>query len=132
MASINTVLLLGNLTRDPDLRYASNGTAVARLALAVNHRYRQGDTVREETMFIDVVAFGKQGENASKYLAKGNPVLVEGRLKWQSWEDKDKRKHTKHEVVAERIQFLGGARPERSAGSGERDAPDDLDGDIPF
>ena len=125
MASMNTVLLLGNLTRDPELRYAPNGTAVARLALAVNHRYRQGDTDKEETMFIDVIAFGKQGESASTYLSKGRPVLIEGRLKWQTWE-KEGQKHTKHEVVADRIQFLGGTRPEGS------DAPDDMDSDIPF
>ena len=116
MASMNTVLLLGNLTRDLELRYAQNGTAVARLALAVNHRYRQNDTDKEETMFIDVVAFGKQGESASAYLTKGRPVLIEGRLKFQTWEDKEGRKHTKHEVVAERIQFLG-TRPEGSAAS---------------
>ena len=128
MANMNKVLLLGNLTRDPELRYASNGTAVARLALAVNHRYRHGDTDKEETLFIDVIAFGKQGESASKYLSKGRPVLIEGRLKWQTWE-KEGQKHTKHEVVADRIQFLGGTRPE---GSAERDAPDDMDGDIPF
>ena len=115
---MNKVFLLGNLTRDPELRYAQNGTAVAHLALAVNHRYRQNDTDKEETMFIDVVAFGRQGETASEYLKKGRPVLIEGRLKWQSWDDKEGRKHTKHEVVAERIQFLG-TRPEGS------DAPDD-------
>ena len=125
MANLNKVLLLGNLTRDPELRYAPNGTAVARLALAVNHRYRQGDTDKEETLFIDVIAFGKQGESASKYLSKGRPVLIEGRLKWQTWE-KEGQKHTKHEVVADRIQFLGGTRPEES------EAPDDMDGDMPF
>jgi single-strand DNA-binding protein len=128
MASMNKVLLLGNLTRDPELRYAPNGTAVARLALAVNHRYRQNDTDKEETMFIDVMAFGKQAESASEYLEKGRPVLIEGRLKWQTWEDKEGRKHTKHEVVAERIQFLG-TRPEEST---ERDAPTDMGGDMPF
>jgi single-strand DNA-binding protein len=122
---MNTVILLGNLTRDPEVRYAPNGTAVARLALAVNHRYRQNDADKEETMFIDVVAFGKQGESASEYLKKGRPVLIEGRLKWQSWE-KEGQKHTKHEVVAERIQFLGGTRPEGSA------APDESHEEIPF
>ena len=84
MASMNKVFLLGNLTRDPELRHAQNGTAVVRLGLAVNHRYRQNDVDKEETMFIDVVAFGRMAETASEHLTKGRPVLIEGRLKWQS------------------------------------------------
>ncbi len=127
MASMNKVILLGNLTRDPELRHAQNGTAVVRLGLAVNHRYRQHDTDKEETMFIDVVAFGRQGETASEYLTKGRPVLIEGRLKWQSWEGQDGQKHSKHEVLADRIQFLGTRSPEESAAPAEAG-----DEDIPF
>ena len=115
MANLNKVMLLGNLTRDPELRYAPSGTAVVRLGLAVNHRYGQGEAVREETLFIDVVVFGRQGEAASEHLAKGHPVLVEGRLKLQTWEDQEGRKHSKHEVLADRLQFLGARSREDSA-----------------
>ena len=125
MANLNKVMLLGNLTRDPERRYAPQGTAVARLGLAVNHRYGQGETVREETLFIDVVVFGRQAEAASEHLAKGHPILVEGRLKLQNWEDKEGRKHSKHEVLADRIQFLGARSREDSAAPAEEE-------DIPF
>jgi single-strand DNA-binding protein len=139
MASMNKVILLGNLTRDPELRYAPNGTAVARLGLAVNHRYRQHDADKEETMFIDVVAFGRQGETASEHLSTGRPVLIEGRLQWRTWEGQDGRKHSKHEVLAERIQFLGtrqdgNAAPEARTGTsgGAGVIPPLDDDDIPF
>ena len=121
MANLNKVMLLGNLTRDPDLRYAPQGTAVARLGLAVNHRYGQGEAVKEETMFIDVVVFGRQAEAAGEHLAKGRPVLIEGRLKLQNWEDKEGRRHAKHEVVADRIQFLGARSREDSAAAEDED-----------
>jgi len=126
MASLNKVLLLGNLTRDPELRAAKNGTAVARLALAVNSRYRQNNVDKEDTLFIDVVTFGRMAETASEYLEKGRPVLIEGRLKWQSWTGQDGQKHSKHEVLADRIQFLGTRSPEESA------APETGDEDMPF
>jgi single-strand DNA-binding protein len=139
MASMNKVILLGNLTRDPELRYAPNGTAVARLALAVNHRYRHNDTDKEDTLFVDVLTFGRQAETASAHLSKGRPVLIEGRLQWRTWEGQGGRKHSKHEVLAERIQFLGtrqdgSAAPEASTGaSGGAGAIPPLDDeDIPF
>jgi len=107
MASLNKVILLGNLTRDPELRYAPNGTPVARFGLAVNtSRAGQGDERREEVCFVDIVAFGRQAETASEYLSKGRPALVEGRLQWRSWEGQDGQKRSKHEVIAERIQFM--------------------------
>ena len=113
MASLNKVILLGNLTRDPELRYAPNGTPVTRFGLAVNtSRAGQGDERREEVCFVDIVAFGRQAETASEYLSKGRPALVEGRLQWRSWEGQDGQKRSKHEVIAERIQFMPRGREE--------------------
>jgi len=113
MSSLNKVILLGNLTRDPELRYAPNGTAVVRFGLAVNtQRGGQGDDRKEETCFVDIVAFGRQAETANEYLHKGRPALVEGRLQWRSWEGQDGQKRSKHEVIAERIQFMPRGRDE--------------------
>src|SRR5436190_19752212 len=106
MASLNKVLLIGNLTRDPDLRYTSAGTAVANLRLAVNRTFVvQGDK-REETLFIDVVAWGKQAEACGEYLAKGSAIFVDGRLQSREYEVKDGGKRTVIEVVADTVQFL--------------------------
>ncbi|MBM3226925.1 MAG: single-stranded DNA-binding protein [Candidatus Tectomicrobia bacterium] len=144
MASLNRVFLLGNLTRDPELRYAPNGTAIARFGLAVNtQRAGQGDDRKEEVCFVDIVAFGRQAETASEYLSKGRPVLVEGRLQWQSWEGKDGQRRSKHEVIADRIQFMSRGREdggmERPAPTSSSRAGDELemppafeDDDIPF
>jgi single-strand DNA-binding protein len=113
MASLNKVILLGNLTRDPELRYAPNGTAVARFGLAVNtQRAGQGEDRKEEVCFVDIVAFGRQAETASEYLSKGRPALVEGRLQGRSGEGQDGQKRSKHEVIADRIQFMPRGREE--------------------
>jgi single-strand DNA-binding protein len=141
MASLNKVILLGNLTRDPELRYAPNGTAVARLGLAVNSRYRQGEEWKEEVCFVDVVVFGRQAETAGEYLSKGRQALIEGRLQWRSWEGQDGQKRSKHEVIADRIQFISRTREdgvERPAapgfprGGAELDIPPPEEDDIPF
>ncbi len=106
MASLNKVLLIGNLTRDPDLRYTAAGTAVANLRLAVNRTFVvQGDR-REETLFIDVVAWGKQAEACGEYLAKGSAIFVDGRLQSREYDAKDGSKRTVVEVVADTVQFL--------------------------
>jgi single-strand DNA-binding protein len=109
MASFNRVILVGNLTRDPELRYNTPGTAVTDLGLAVNDRRKNaaGEWV-EEAVFVDVTLWGRQAETASEYLTKGSPVLVEGRLKFDTWETSDGQKRSKLRVVGERIQFLGG------------------------
>ena len=112
MASFNKVILLGNLTRDPELRYTPNGTPVATFGLAVNRRSGQGDERREEVCFVDIVTFGREAETASEFLSKGRAALIEGRLQWRSWEGQDGQKRSKHEVVAERIQFMPRAREE--------------------
>ena len=106
MASLNSVTLLGNLTRDPELRYTPQGAAVATFGLAVNRRYRQDDQQKEEVCFVDIVTFGRQAETVTEYLSKGNLALIEGRLQWRSWETPEGQKRSKHEVVARNVQFM--------------------------
>jgi single-strand DNA-binding protein len=117
MASFNKVILLGNLTRDPEIRYTPKGSAVADIALAVNRNYTL-DTgeKREEVTYVDVVLWARLAEIAGEYLKKGRPVLIEGRLQMDSWDDKQSgQKRTKIRVVGETMQLLG-SRP--AAGSG--------------
>lgn len=114
MASLNKVLLIGNLTRDPELRYTPNGTAVVNLRLAVNRRFKdKTGELKEDTCFITVIAWNKQAEVCNQYLQKGRPVFVEGRLQSRSWEGSDGQKKNTIEVMAERVQFLG-SRPSES------------------
>jgi single-strand DNA-binding protein len=119
MASLNKVFLMGNLTRDPELRYTPSGTAVADLGLAVNDNYtsRDGKQV-ERTLFVDVVAWQRQAETVSEYLSKGSPIFVEGRLQLDEWENKEGEKRTKIRVVAQRVQFLGSPRGGEGGGRG--------------
>lgn len=115
MASLNKVFLIGNLTRDPELRFTPSGAAVANIGLAVNHRYQDnGGNWVDEPSFFTVVAWGRQAEVCNEYLQKGSPVLVEGRLRWRSWETPDGGKRSTVEIVASRVQFLNraGARSE--------------------
>ncbi|HUT88515.1 MAG TPA: single-stranded DNA-binding protein [Thermoguttaceae bacterium] len=109
MASYNRVILVGNLTRDPELRYIPSGTAVAEVGLAVNDRRKNasGEWV-EETTFVDVTLWARTAEVASEYLSKGSPVLIEGRLKLDTWQTNDGQKRSKLKVVCERMQMLGG------------------------
>ena len=107
MANLNRVFLIGNLTRDPELRYIPNGTAVTNLGLAVNRRYKDASgNLQEEVCYVTVVLWGRQAETASQYLSKGRPVFVEGRLSYRTWE-KDGQKRSTLEVRGERLQFLG-------------------------
>jgi len=150
MGSFNRVILLGNLTRDPELRYVANSMAVTDIGLAVNDRRKgaNGEWV-EETTFVDVTLWGRTAETASEYLTKGSPILIEGRLKLDTWE-KDGQKRSKLKVVGERMQMVGGkgggsgspgggaprtggARaPDRSASSYDQSGPpDDFDSPPP-
>jgi single-strand DNA-binding protein len=117
MASLNKVFLIGNLTRDPDLRYTPGGAAVCELGLAVNRRFTTaGKEEREETCFVDIVVWGKQAESVGRYTRKGGPIFVEGRLQLDQWDDRETgKKRSKMRVVAERVQFLDG--PGRGAAS---------------
>lgn len=127
----NKVIMVGNLTQDPELRYTASGTAVANLRIAVSSKYRSGDEYKEETLFIDVVVWGKQGESCSQYLSKGRQVLVEGRLQERSWES-DGQKRRKTEIVANTVRFLG-RKGEGGGGGGQSGpAPDEVSDIEPF
>ncbi|MBU6482761.1 MAG: single-stranded DNA-binding protein [Nitrospirae bacterium] len=106
MSGFNKVILIGHLTRNPELRYTPNGTPVAFFGLAVNREWKQRDEMKEEVCFIDIVVFGKQAEHCGQYLTKGNGVTVDGRLQQRRWETEDGQKCSKHEVVAQAITFL--------------------------
>ena len=123
MASLNKVMLIGNLTRDPELRYIPNGTAVADLGLAVNRNYtsREGER-KTDTCFVDVVVWQKSAESCKEYLQKGSPVFVEGRLQLDTWENKQGEKRSKMRVVAERVQFLSSSQ--KSQAGTESDGAD--------
>lgn len=111
----NKVILMGNLTRDPELRYTPKGTPVANIGLAVNRTWKdESGQQKEEVTFVDISAWGRTAENASQYLKKGRPILVEGRLKMDTWDDRQtNQKRSKLTVVAEIIQYLGSA-PDQS------------------
>jgi single-strand DNA-binding protein len=127
MANYNRVILIGNLTRDPELRYTPGGAPVCNFDLAVNRTYTtQAGERREEVCYITIVTWGKQAETCAEYLNKGRPALVEGRLTQRSWETPDGQKRSKHEVVADRVQFLGGRRApegEPVSTAGDEEAP---------
>jgi single-strand DNA-binding protein len=155
MASFNKVILVGNLTRDPELRYTPKGTAVAKIGLAVNRNWTsESGEKKEEVTFVDVDIFGRTAENVSQYMRKGRPILVEGRLRLDQWDDKQTgQKRSRLGVVAETVQFLGApggaegggpgpARPPRppsapapasgTPDAGGGDAPPAEDDDVPF
>lgn len=119
MANFNKVLLMGNLTKDPELRYTPQGTAVVNLRLAVNRKFRnKNQELKEEVCFVTVVVWDKQAETCNQYLRKGSPIFAEGRLQSRSWEDNSGQKRNVIEVKAERIQFLGAA-PAKGAAAAE-------------
>src|SRR5271168_3203868 len=149
MASFNKVILMGNLTRDPELRYTPKGTAIAKIGVAVNRVWTtESGEKKEEVTFVDVDIFGRTAENVSQYMRKGRPILVEGRLKLDQWDDKQTgQKRSRLGVVAETVQFLGSpgeggggpapARPPRPAASGSpppeagAEGPPAEDDDVP-
>ena len=108
MASLNRVFLIGNLTRDPELRYVPSGTAVTTFSMAVNRSYmNQAGEKKEETCFMRVIVWGRRAEVCGEFLSKGSPVFVEGRLQSRTWEDQSGQKRSTIEVVASNVQFLG-------------------------
>ena len=114
MSDTNTIIMTGNLTRKPELRYTPKGTGIADFGLASNRRYKQGDDLKEEVCFVDVTVFGSTAVAVASHLDKGRKVLVEGRLQFRSWETEAGQKRSKLEVIAERVNFLGSRN-----GSGE-------------
>ncbi len=148
MASFNKVILVGNLTRDPELRYTPKGLAIAKIGLAVNRVWKSetGET-KEEVTFVDVDAFGKQAETIGQYLKKGRPILVEGRLRLDQWDDKQTgQKRSKLGVVLESFKFLDSGRADSAAPASSRapaaaaeapaasepEAPEPEQDDVPF
>ncbi len=132
----NKVILIGNLTKDPELRYTPQGTPVTSFRLAVNYRYKQsasgGDDMKQETLFIDNVIFGKQAESCSKYLNKGSSVLVEGRLQERRWES-DGQQKSKFEVIAQSVKFLSRKTgPEELVTEGDTVPPEETTDLEPF
>jgi single-strand DNA-binding protein len=117
VANINRVVLVGNLTKDPELRHTPSGTAVCKLRLAVNTRQKDSSTGEwgDKPNYFDVTVWGNQGESCAQYLSKGRPVGVDGRLDWREWEAQDGTKRQAVEIIAESVQFLGG----RSDGEGQ-------------
>jgi single-strand DNA-binding protein len=149
MASYNKVILMGNLTRDPELKYLPSGAAVANVGIAVNRVYndRQSGEKKEEVCFVDLDAFGRTAEIINEYFQKGRPILVEGRLRLQTWETDDGQRRSKHSVMVDRFEFVGGRQDGDGGGaydqaspgavpaspelSGEQ-GPSTTDDDIPF
>ncbi len=124
MANYNRVILMGNLTRDPQVTYLPSQTPVAEFGLAVNRRWRgQNNEQREETCFVDCRAYGPQAETIGKYMSKGRPILVEGRLQFDQWEGKDGTRRSKHRVIVDRFQFVGGQGGPGGGGGGGSYAP---------
>ncbi len=142
--NLNKVFLLGNLTRDPELRHTAQGTSVANFSIAVNRTYKGNDgDFKKETSYFNIIVWGRIGENCAKYLTKGRPVLVEGRLQNRSYETQDGQKRTITEIVADNVQFLGSGSSRDSmdemSNSGGDDvgfsadfAPSDDDDAVPF
>ena len=118
MASFNRVVLVGNLTRDVELRRTPQGTAVTDIGLAVNERIKRNDEWVDEANFFDITLWGRTAEVASEYLAKGSSVLIEGRLKYETWSQEDGSKRSKVKVVGEKMQMLGGRGGGSQGGSG--------------
>jgi len=142
MASINRVVLVGNLTRDPELRHTPSGTAVCNLRLAVNTR-RKDETGQwvDKPNYFDITVWGNQGERCAQYLAKGRPVAVDGRLEWREWETPEGNKRQAVDIVADTVQFLGsrgdgeggGYIPSEASATPAGDFPSSpTDDDIPF
>ncbi|MHC4870563.1 MAG: single-stranded DNA-binding protein [Planctomycetota bacterium] len=146
MAGFNKVILMGNLTRNPELRYTPSGTAVTDLSVAVNTPRGRGADRKDDTVFVDVTVWDRQAETCTEYLAKGRPVLVEGRLRMDQWEDKETgKKRSKLAVVAQSVTFLGAgtgtsqdsarsAAPQSAASAANESLEDPFEGadDVPF
>jgi len=128
-ASLNKVLLMGNLTRDPEVRYTPKGTAVGDLAIAINDSYKAQDgSIKETVTYVDIEVWGRQAETCKQYLSKGRPIFVEGQLKFDQWETPQGEKKSRLRVRADRVQFLGsptggGGRPAGGGGSSSSEAP---------
>jgi len=129
MPSLNKVLLMGNLTRDPELRVTPKGNPICQFSLAINRQFKmESGESREEVIYVDVEAWGKQGETIAKFMTKGRPIYVEGRLRLDQWEDKStKEKRSRMKVVLEQFQFLGDGRAPGSGGGAASSSEQGID-----
>lgn len=135
MPSFNKVILIGHLTRDPELKYTNGQTAVVNIGLAVNHKFRtKGGEDREEVCFVDCTGFGKTAEFINQYFTKGAAILVEGRLKYESWEDKNGGgKRSKHVVLIDQVKFVGEGRRQNKPNEAQSEPQEQFrDEEIPF
>ncbi len=135
MANYNRVIMMGNLTRDPEHKQLASGQSVCRLGLASNRQFKNKQTgsMVQEVCFVDIDVWGPQAESCRQYLSKGRPVLVEGRLKMDSWQENDGTKRSKHTIVADRVTFLSSAQqPDEAASFGESSSAGDADSDTSF
>jgi len=134
-ASLNKVIMIGNLTSDPELQYTSSGTARAKFSIAINRQFKdKSGQLQEDVTFVPIVAWGSQAENCANYLGKGRSVAVEGRLRISSFETQEGEKRKMVEVVAQNVQFLGSARSSDSAGTigGKDETVASGDEEVPF
>ena len=124
-SNINSVVITGNLTRDPELRSTPSGTSVCGMRVAVNSRRKDGDQWVDKPNYFDVTVWGAQGENCATYLSKGRPVAVQGRLDWREWQDKEGNKRQSIEIIADTVQFLGSrdGAPQGQGGNGNGFTP---------
>ena len=133
MANFNRVIVMGNLTRDPELRYTPSGAAVTGFGLGINRRFRDSaGAQKDEVTFVEIVAWGKQAEVCSEYLGKGRLVLIEGRLRQERWESREGESRSALKVVADRIQFLGNGRPQAPEEDPEAEGAGAPEGEVPF
>jgi len=136
MANFNRVIVMGNLTRDPELRYTPSGAPVTSFGLGINRRFRDSSgTQKDEATFVEIVVWGKQAEVCNEYLGKGRLVLIEGRLRQERWETREGESRSALKVVADRIQFLPNGRSQSASGGEEGTDPDGgnpADGEVPF
>ncbi len=128
----NKIILIGNLTRDPEVRYTPQGTSICNFGIAVNRKYKQGDELKEEVTFINIVVFGKQADTCGQYLNKGSSVLVEGRLQERRWETEEGQKRSKYEVVAQTVRFLSRKADAAGTTGGSAPPPDETTDLEPF
>lgn len=132
MPNFNKVIIIGNLTRDPELTYLESGTAMAKFGIAINEKYKSGEEWKTRAIFVDVTAWAKQAESLSQYLSKGSPACIEGRLNYSTWETDDGQKRNKLDVTADRVVFLGSKDEEGRPENKKPEQKNNEDDECPF
>ncbi len=131
MSKLNKAFLMGNLTKDPELRYAPSGTAIVEFGMAMNREWESNGEKKKEVCYVQVAMFGRRAEVINEYFSKGNPIFIEGRLKFEQWEAKDGGKRNALKIVAENFEFIGGQA--RGSGGNAKPGDDDInEEEIPF